>query len=262
MAGSEVLLCLGAIGTPQLLMLNGMGDPGALRRLGIPVRAALPEVGQNLADHPLLMGINFRARAPLGAVRDNGGGAMLNWRSSSDLPAPDLHAFVVQGRHVSSELDPAWGPDVFAISPGLMRSASVGELTLTSADPSVAPVIAPNFLGEPADLDALVESIDFVLDLAGTAAYRELVDRPLLPAGRLDRAEKTDFVRSSCSTFFHTAGTCAIGPVLTPELFVHGIDGLRVVDASVFPTLPSCNTTAPVIAVAERASDLIRGVPA
>jgi choline dehydrogenase len=227
--------------------------------LGIDVRVGLPGVGQNLADHPLLMGLTFKARRPLGPIRDNGGGAMVNWRSSPVLAAPDLHAFVVQGPHTSPEQAREWGPDVFAISPGLMRSASVGWLTLSSDDPLAAPVIQPNFLAEPGDVDALVESIDFVLDLAQTAAYRELMERPLWPSRRLDRAEKVDFVRRACSTFFHTAGTCAIGTVVNPELRVLGVDALRIVDASVFPKLPSCNTTAPVIAVAERAGDLIRG---
>ncbi|MCW2523047.1 MAG: hypothetical protein JWO63_1382 [Frankiales bacterium] len=285
-ARREVLLCLGAIDSPRLLLLAGIGDPAQLREWGLPVRAALPAVGQNLQDHPLLMGLNFRAKAPLGPIRDNGGGAMINWCSDDSLPAPDLHAFVVQGQHAEASLARAYGlpansPDgdsggsggsgdsgesgrsrgeeaVFAISPGLMRARSVGRLWLASADPRVRPRIQPNFLGDRSDLEALMSAIDTVLDLAATQAYADLIDSPAMPPGRLSSAEQEAFVRATCSTFFHVAGTCAIGPVLAADLTVHGVDGLRVVDASVFPSLPSCNTTAPVIAVAERAADLIR----
>jgi choline dehydrogenase len=251
-ADAEVIVCLGAIDSPRLLLRSGFGAADAV---GVPVRADLPEVGRNLQDHPLLEGITFRARGPLGPVRDNGGGAMLNWCSSTATPgAPDLHAFVVQGRHADEVLASGYGleGDVFAISPGLMRSMSAGEVTLET--------IQPNFLAEPGDVAALAEAVDTVLDLAATGPYRSLTSGPLMPRGRLDAAGKREYIRAACSTFFHAAGTCAIGPVLTPSLFVHGAERLRVVDASVFPSLPSCNTTAPVIAVAERAADLILGV--
>jgi choline dehydrogenase len=263
-AEREVVLALGAIDTPRLLLMSGIGDPTDLRRLDVVIRAALPGVGKNLQDHPLLMGMNFRSRRPLGAMRDNGGGAVVNWNSSRETHAPDLHAFVVQGPHAGPEIAQAYdlSGDVFAISPGLMRARSIGQLSLTSATPGAPLKIQPNFLAEPADLAALVESIDFVADLAATAPYRALIDRPLSPPGRLTWAEKIDFVRQSCSTFFHTSGTAAMGTgeaaVVDPDLRVRGIDGLRIADASVIPVLPSCNTNAPVVAIAERAADLIR----
>jgi choline dehydrogenase len=257
-ADAEVIVCLGTFDSPRLLLRSGFGAAAELRRLGVPVRADLPGVGANLQDHPLLEGITFRARAPLGPVRDNGGGSMLNWRSSA-AALPDLHAFVVQGSHAADGLAAAHGldGDVFAIGPGLMRSTSVGQVRLTSAGPGAALDIQPNFLAEPADVAALAEAVDTVLELGATAAYRELTTGPLMPAGRLDAQGRRDYVRTACSTFFHAAGTCALGSVLAPDLTVHGAAGLRVVDASVFPSLPSCNTTAPVIAVAERAADLI-----
>jgi choline dehydrogenase len=260
-AQGEVLLCLGAVGTPQLLLLSGIGDPAVLLALGLDARIELPGVGRNLQDHPLLMGMNFRARSALGPVRDNGGGSMLNWRSDSALSAPDLHAFVVQGAHADAASVRRYNleGDVFAISPGLMRSTSVGRVELRSADPGCAPRIDSGFLTERADVDALIASIDVILDLAATRAYAGLVASPAMPAGRLSYSDTESFVRATTSTFFHAAGTCAIGPVLRPDLGVHGTSGLRVVDASAFPSLPSCNTTAPVIAVAERAADMIRG---
>ncbi|MGN0124558.1 MAG: GMC family oxidoreductase [Rhodococcus sp. (in: high G+C Gram-positive bacteria)] len=264
-ADAEVLLCAGAISSPHLLLLSGIGDPAHLQEHGIPVHTALPGVGRNLQDHPLLMGVNFRARNPLGPVRDNGGGAILNWRSDPSLDLPDLHAFVVQGAHATPEVAARYDVtgDVFAISPGLMRSYSVGQLSLRSADPGTAPIIDPRYLSDPRDLDALVAGLDRIFDLAETSALQELVEAPAAPDRRLGRTDAEAFVRSSCATFFHTGGTCAMGvgpdAVVDPDLRVHGVDGLRVVDASVIPVLPSCNTNAPVIALAERAAALITG---
>ena len=102
------MLALGAFGTPELLIRSGIGDPADLGRLGLPVRAALPGVGANLQDHPVVMGVNFRARGRLGLARDNGGGAIMNWRSSR-AARPDLHAFVVQGRQAAPEAAARYG---------------------------------------------------------------------------------------------------------------------------------------------------------
>jgi choline dehydrogenase len=118
-ARTAVVLALGAFGTPELLIRSGIGHPADLGRLGLPVRAALPGVGANLQDHPPLMGVNFRARSRLGLARDNGGGgAIMNWRSSR-APRPDLHAFVVQGRHAYPGPPPGTGS---ARTPACSRS--------------------------------------------------------------------------------------------------------------------------------------------
>ena len=267
----QVVLALGAFGTPELLIRSGIGDPADLGRLGVPVTSALPGVGRNLQDHPLVMGMNFRARCRLGLARDNGGGAIMNWRSSKAV-RPDLHAFVVQGRHAYADGAAGYGlsgGDVFAISPGLMGSRSVGYLRVHSTEPAAGGdgvEIASGFLTEQADVDALVESVDMIMDLAATAAYARLIDAPLMPPGRLDRAGAEAFVRANCSTFFHPCGTAAMGTgpaaVVDPGLNVIGTEGLRIADASVIPVIPACNTQAPVIAIAERAADLITGAPA
>jgi len=263
-----VVLALGAFGTPELLVRSGIGDPADLRRLGVQVQAPLPGVGRNLQDHPLVMGLNFRARHRLGLTRDNGGGAIMNWRSSR-ADRPDLHAFVVQGRHAYPDAAKRYGlngdADVFAISPGLLRPRGVGRLTVRdrSATGPAAVELESGFLTEQADVDALVEAVDTVLDLAATAAYRELTAGPVMPRGRLSRAEKQKFVRENCSTLFHPCGTAAMGvgpdAVVGPDLRVHGLDGLYVADASVIPVIPAGSIQAPVIAIAERAADLITG---
>jgi choline dehydrogenase len=263
-----VVLALGAFGTPELLIRSGIGDPADLLRLGLPVRAALPGVGRNLQDHPLVMGLNFRARHRLGLTRDNGGGAIMNWRSSR-ADRPDLHAFVVQGRHAYPDAAARYGlngdADVFAISAGLLRPRAVGRLTvrdLSAAGPA-AIELESGFLTEQADVDALVEAVDTVLDLAATSAYRELVAELVMPRGQLSRQQKEEFVRENCATFFHPCGTAAMGvdtdAVVGPDLRVHGIDGLYVADASVIPVIPGASTQVPVIAIAERAADLITG---
>lgn len=262
-----VVLTAGAIETPRLLMLSGVGDPSELARIGVPVHVGLAGVGANLQDHPLLMGMNFRAGSPLGPVRDNGGGSMLNWRSSTARGKADLHAFVVQGSHATPEVVARYGldgsdPRVFAISPGLMDSRSVGRLRLTSSDVDAPIDLQPNFLAEPDDLEALIEAVEVIFDLAATSGYRALGATPAAPDARLTRTEKITFVRSSVSTFFHTCGTAAMGTgelaVVDPSLAVYGTTGLWVADASVMPTIPTANTQAPVIAIAERAADLIR----
>jgi choline dehydrogenase len=254
-AEREVILALGAIDTPRLLLLAGIGDPAELRRLGVPVRVALPGVGRNLQDHPLVLGLTFRARAPLGPVRGTGGGSMMNWRSQPGLPAPDLHALMVQC------VDGA--PDVFAIGPGLMRARSTGWLRFHSAEPGGRAEIQPNFLAEPEDLAALVRGVGTALDLAATPAYRALIAEPIALGWRSAAADRIAFVRDHCSTFFHPCGTCAMGvdaaAVVDPALRVYGVDGLRIADASVIPILPSCNTHAPVVMIAERAACFLRG---
>ena len=255
-----VVLAAGALLTPKILMLSGFGPAEALGRLGLPVHVDLP-VGETLMDHPLLMGVNFRAKHPLGPVRDNGGGAMLNWKSRAALPRPDLHAFIVQGPHAGPMLRDGAdlsGP-VFAISPGLMDSRSRGWLRLQGPRWDDPMEIQPNYLAEPADLDALAEGLDTVTDLADSPAFRDIGAEPVTPARRLAKPERIAFVRRAVDTFFHPCGTCPIGAVVDHRLRVLGVEGLTLADASVFPTIPTCNTNAPAIMVGERAADFLTG---
>jgi choline dehydrogenase len=261
-----VVLALGTLGTPELLVRSGIGDPAQLRALGVDVTAALPGVGRNLQDHPLIRGMNFRAKHRLGLPRDNGGGAIMNWRSAR-ASRPDLHAFVVQGRHAHPDRAASYGlagdGNVFAISPGLTGPVSKGRLTVRDVNGSgpAAVELDSGFLTERADVDALIDAMDTIMDLAATAAYAELIDKPLMPPGRLSRADKETFVRENLATFNHPCGTAAMGTgpdaVVDPGLSVIGVAGLRIADASVIPVIPAGNTQAAVIAIAERAVDLI-----
>ena len=259
----EIILALGAIDTPRLLMLSGIGAPAELQRLGIGVRAALPGVGQNLQDHPLVRAVNFRAKRSLGAVSDNGGGAMINWKTRSHLAQPNVHAFPVQGRSATAEVANGYdlNGDVFAIGTGLMRSRSRGYLRLSGAEPSSPIEIQPNFLSEPADLNDLVEAVDAVMELGTSNAFADWFAGHAAPERRLNRTETVDFIRTACSTFFHTCGTAKMGnddmSVVDERLVVRGVEGLRIADASVIPIIPSCNTHAPVTVIGERAADFI-----
>jgi choline dehydrogenase len=259
----EIILALGAIDTPRLLMLSGIGDPAELARLGIAVKAALPGVGQNLQDHPLVRAINFRSKRPLGPVSDNGGGSMINWKTCSSLAQPNVHAFPVQGRSATAEVVKGYDldGDVFAIGTGLMRSRSRGYLRLLGTEPGSPIEIQPNFLSEPEDLSDLVEAVGVVMALGTSRAYGDWFAGHAAPERKLNRTETVSFIRTACSTFFHTCGTAKMGndgmSVVDERLAVRGIEGLRIADASVIPIIPSCNTHAPVTMIGERAADFI-----
>jgi choline dehydrogenase len=260
LASSTVLLALGAIDTPRLLMLSGIGDPQELQRLGITTRHALPGVGRNLQDHPLVQAVVCRSKQKLGAKTDNGGGSMLNWKSAPGLAKPDIHAFPVQGNSAEQALRDRYdmSGEVFSIGTGLMHSKSIGYLRMLSAEPGGPLEIQPNFLAEPSDLDAMVTAVETMVDLAETRAFADLFDGFAAPDRRLNRAEMVDFIRNGCSTFFHLAGSCKMGDdagaVTDSRLRVHGLDGLMISDASVMPVIPTCNTHAPTTMIGERAA--------
>jgi len=262
-ATTKIILALGAIDTPRLLMLSGIGDPTELGRLGISVKAALPGVGQNLQDHPLVQACVFRTKKPLGPVIGNGGGTMINWKSSASLPQSDLHAFLVQGNSAEPAIRDRYdlAGDVFSIGCGLMRSKSVGYLRMLSAEPNGPLEIQPNYLAEPGDLEALVTSVETIMELAATPAYSEWFAGYAAPDRPMSRAGIADFIRDACSTFFHTSGTCAMGTgelaVVDRRLDVHGLDGLMIADASVIPLIPTCNTHAPATMIGERAARFV-----
>jgi choline dehydrogenase len=262
-ATTSVVLALGSIDTPRLLMMSGIGDPVELKRLGIDTRLGLSGVGQNLQDHPLVQACVFRAKQPLGPIRDNGGGTVINWKSSAALPQVDLHAFPVQGNSAEPRIRKLYdlAGDVFSIGCGLMRSSSVGYMRLLSAAPGGAVEIQPNYLAEPGDLDALVIAVETMMELAATDSYADWFGGYAAPPRRLSRKEIVDYISDACSTFFHVSGTCKMGKdemsVVDSRLRVHGIEGLTIADASIIPVIPTCHTHAPVTMIGERAADFL-----
>lgn len=262
-ARSGVILAAGALETPRLMMLSGIGDEAELSRLGLKTRLHAPEIGRNLQDHPLLRALNFRASSPLGPMKGNGGGTLSIWKSAPELDQADLLAFPIQTR---SAVPALWDHydldgDVFAIGLGVMRSYSKGGITLTGTAPDDPLNIQPNLLSDPRDLKALVAGVEFLLDMVLTPGFSHLFADYVAPDRKVSGEDTVTFARRACSTFFHCCGTAQMGthtdaPV-SPRLGVKGVRGLWVTDASVIPDIPACHTHAPVTMIGERAAQFI-----
>ena len=280
-ARKEVVLSGGAINTPQLLMLSGIGDEQHLRAHDIPVRHHLPEVGRNLTDHLVSLigfavdsGTLFDAEKPRqlldylirrrGMLTSNVGEAYGFVRSNADLELPDLEVifgpapFFDEGIGVATE-------HAVAIGPILLTPRSRGTVTLDSADPVSAPLVDPNYLSDSdgADRAAMLEGLRIAHRIAGTRPLAPALGRLLQPKRELPTLEETldEALTQYSHTLYHPVSTCRMGTdagsVVTPELKVRGVDGLRVADASVMPNIIRGHTHAPSVVIGEKAADLI-----
>lgn len=263
-AAEDVILCAGAVGSPQLLMLSGIGPADELAALGIAPAVDAPEVGRNLQDHILLSGVRYQAERPLPPEYMMATATLLA-RSDGGAHGPDVHVTVVNADYHQEWQEPL--PNSFTFAIGHMRPRSRGTVRLASADPAVPPVIDPRYLSEADDVDHLIRGIELVDDVVRTGVFDDWGGRSQTGAMlELDRAELERLVRDAASSYFHLAGTCRMGSdagaVVDPELRVAGVDGLRVADASVMPTLVSCNSNAATVMIAEKATDLVRGIGA
>ena len=288
-AEREVILCGGAINSPQLLMLSGVGDPTELSARGIAVKAALPAVGKQLQDHVAALLIygrrdespflrNMRADRLLialaqGLLRGTGfatelpGGITGFVKSSSGEPVPDIQLLFIAGSLGAAPYFPPFKQpfaDTFACRIVLLRPQSRGSIGLASASPTVHPKIRECLLGVESDWRKLSAGIRIFRELAKLPRLMPFVSREIGPGAAVTTdGELESYVRKTAVTAHHPCGTCRMGvagdssTVVDSELRVHGIDGLRVVDASVFPDLIGGNIDAAVIMIAEKASDLI-----
>ncbi|MFM9972159.1 MAG: GMC family oxidoreductase [Burkholderiales bacterium] len=290
-AAREVILCGGAINTPQLLLCSGVGDPLQLAEHGIKVIHALQGVGQNLQDH-VAIGVGFARKQPgplaqalrfdrialamlrayfagTGVASNVPGGPMALLRTRPDLAVPDLQfAF----RSIARDAAP-WFPgltrkwrDFCVFVPALLHPQSRGSVTLASSDPLKPPRIQPNFLSVDADFLPLMEGIRLAREVARQPALAGFLGDELFPGPKVDSAEAMRAsIRNTAGTFHHACSTCRMGrddnAVVEPDLRVRGIKALRVVDASVLPDLPGANINACTFMIAEKAADLIRGRP-
>jgi choline dehydrogenase len=291
-AGREVIVCAGAIASPQLLMLSGIGPGDELSRHGIEVRHHLPAVGGHLHDHvsfdlfyasrvaslnstlasPLrqaLAGAQYALlrRGPLSMSLNQAGGFV---RTSPDCLAADLQLYFcpvaydkpAPGELKMLRLDRA---DAFSISGSPCCPKSRGHISLRSADPEAAPEIHPNLLSHPEDVAQAVGSFRFIRRLAEAPPLARIIERERMPGAALQGDDEiADHLRSTCYSIFHPVGTCRMGPdpaaaVVDHRLLVHGLTGLRIADASVFPSVTSGNTNAPAIMVGEMAAAAILG---
>ena len=286
LARREVLLSAGALQSPQLLMLSGIGPAEQLRGLGIEVCHDLPGVGANLHDHvdvvqvldaphlKDLFGLSFAGmvstikgifewrRHRRGMLTTNFAEAGGFIRSRPEEERPDLQLHFVIGKLVDHGRKTVLGHG-YSCHVCLLRPKSRGSLRLASADPRAAPLIDPAFLADPDDLQRLVR---------GFKAMRRILEQPALAghgarelaksAGARSDAEIESFIRDHADTIYHPVGTCRMGngpmDVVDAELRVRGVQGLRVVDASIMPAIVSGNTNAPTVMIAEKAADMIK----
>ncbi len=249
----EVILCAGAVHSPQLLLLSGIGSAGNLRSFGIPAQMELPGVGQNLQDH-LVAAVSVAGTAECPPFESHLPQAGAFLRTSADLPAPDLEILFGALRHEGRG---------FSISAVLQRPRSCGFVALRSPDPFAPPVVHPNYLDRESDVHQLILGLRLARRLANARAFDPYRGAEVQPGVRLDsEAELGEFIRNSATTCHHLIGTCKMGndpdSVVDHQLRVHGLDGLRVVDASVIPAHFSGHPSAVAALIAARTADLIR----
>jgi len=282
-ADAEVILSGGAVNSPQLLMLSGIGPAEHLIEMGIDVVADSRGVGGNLSDHPVLP-VTWSTPRLRGLWEKAGNASLLRWQlthrgpltsnvaesggfahSAPGLPAPDLQLHVLPVPYTNQGLDDPARRAMTALV-GLVDVASRGRIRLRSADPRHRPAIDPGYLSDERDGRALASGLKMAREFVTARPMAEICSGELAPGPHVrSDAELLEYVRSGVVTLYHPVGTCAMGgesrwnSVVDPELRVRGVAGLRVVDASVMPFVPRGNTNAPTIAIAERAADLIAG---
>lgn len=260
-ADCEVVLSLGAMHTPKVLMLSGIGDQVELRHFGIPVIQHLPGVGQNFQDH-----INYPCvweyRQPL-APRNNGGEATYFWKSNTDLEAPDLQTAQVEVPFCSAEIFSKFNPPPgsWTLLAGVLRPKSRGRIRLTGSHVKDPIQIEANTLSHPDDLKAAIACVELCRQVGNSAPLRPYTKREVLP-GNLKGAALEDFIRDSASTFHHQTCTAKMGrdemSVVDGNLRVYGIEGLRIADGSIMPRVTTGNTMAPCMIIGERAAELLQ----
>src|SRR5579859_273157 len=283
-ARGEVILSSGAFQSPQLLMLSGVGDAASLGKHGIASRHHLPGVGQNLQDHPDFV-FGFASDAPyfsglswsgIGRIfkgilqyrRERRGPMTSNvaecggfLKTKPELALPDIQLHFCMAMVEDHGRKPRWGTG-FSCHVCLLRPKSRGSVWLESADPLAPPAIDPNFLGEESDLETMVGGFKMTQRLMEAPALRRLQSKDMVTSDVKTDDDIRNILRARVDTVYHPVGTCRMGTdvaaVVDPKLKVHGLEALRVVDASIMPTLIGGNTNAPTIMIGEKAADMIK----
>jgi choline dehydrogenase len=283
-ARGEVVLSAGAINTPQLLQLSGIGPPGLLGRLGIPVILGRSQVGRNLQDHLQVRSV-FRSKRPLtlnddmrsifrmasmgaryvlfgkGPLTISAGYAGAFVKSEPELDRPDVQLLCItfSTDKMGTGLHPFSG---FTISASQLRPASRGSVEIRSGAPHLPPAIDPNYLSEPGDLEALVRGVKMVRRLSSLPPLRDMIGGRVVPEPSVESdPQLADYCRSTASSLYHSTGTARMGvdekAVVDARLRIRGIERLRVVDGSIMPTLVSGNSHAAILMIGEKAADMI-----
>lgn len=279
-ANREVLICGGAINSPQILMLSGVGPAAHLQEMGIEVVVDLPGVGENLQDH-LASGAAYHSTKPISLANAQRPGNLLNYllfkkgpfastiaeagafvKTNPDAPAPDIQYHFAPTFFKAHGFEPVEGHG-FTIAPTLLHPTSRGRIRLRSTDPTAYPVIQANYLSTEEDAQVMLAGLKLAHEIAHTRAFAPFLGAELEPGTwKRSDSEVLQVLGESSETLYHPAGTCKMGndaqAVVDAQLRVHGIQGLRVIDASIMPTVIGGNTNAPTIMIAEKAADMIR----
>ena len=274
-SASEVILCGGAINSPQLLMLSGVGSAEHLKEIGLPVKLDLAGVGQNLQDHldictlvsssshdtydklnHMLAGLRyfFGKKGPATSNLAEAGGFVSSRLATDERPDVQFHFLPAMLDDHGRNLLPGRGMTIHSCN---LRPQSRGEISLKTADPSKPPAIQPNYLQAAHDLEIMLECVDLSKNIFNQEVFAPHLNGFIFPEKSVQTKDQLiDFIRRKAETVYHPVGTCKMGhdpmAVVDSDLKVHGVEGLRVVDASIMPTLVSGNTNAPVIMIAEK----------
>ena len=257
----EVVLSLGAIQTPKVLMLSGIGDETELQRFGIPVLQHLPGVGQNFQDH-FGIGCVWEYQEPL-APRNNGGEATFFWRSSPDRDSPDVQTCQGEIPICSAETAARFNPPAasWTLFGGVVRPKSSGRIRLTGPNSDDPVQIEANTLSHPDDLRAAIACVELCREIGNSTPLRPYTKREVMP-GALKGTDLEDFIRDAAATYHHQTCTAKMGldamSVVDAKLQVYGVRNLRIADGSIMPRVTTGNTMAPCIIIGERAGDLLR----
>jgi choline dehydrogenase len=260
-AGLEVVLSLGAIHTPKVLMLSGIGDQVELQRLGIPLVQHLPGVGQNFQNH-FAIGCIWEYEQPL-APRNSASEATFFWKSDPGLDTPDLQGCQVEVPFASPEMAARFTlpADSWTLFGGVARPKSRGRIRLTGANPLDPIQIEENALSHPDDLKAAMVCVELCREIGNSVPLRPFTKREVMP-GNLKGAALENFIRDAASTYWHQTCTAKMGrdsmSVVDANLKVYGIENLRVADGSIMPRITTGNTMAPCVVIGERATQVIR----
>lgn len=253
-ARREVIVCGGALESPKLLMLSGIGPAQHLQEVGVEVKVDLAGVGENFHNHVLVPVVQL-VKESLPEPKQNASEVALFTRSNPDNVGPDIQVAFV---HIVPGL-----PDAVVILPGVVQPKSRGTIRLASADPADLPLVNPNYLGDPTDVDRLVDGVELARKIFATEPMSNFVKQELAPGPDCAGPEAVrGFVTAAADSYHHQSGSCKMGSddmaVVDPQLKVRGVEGLRIADASVMPVVPSGNCHAAIVMIAERLSDMLK----